>query len=100
MDAGVGTPLIMAIGIGFLHGKAHIDNLNVVNKYNKYPNATLIAQLLPVVAQVTHEIAQTSKYYSADWYANRNFDPVLYPIVDGKWTKTNPFTGKSVQQVA
>ena len=80
----------------------HIEDIvmNVVNKYNKYPNATLIAQLMPVVAQVTHEIAQTSKYYSADWYANRNFDPVLYPIVDGKWTKTNPFTGKSVQQVA
>lgn len=80
----------------------HIEDIvmNVVNTYNKYPNATLVAQLLPVVAQVTHEIAQTSKYYSADWYANNNFDPVLYPIVDGKFTKTNPFTGASVQQVA
>jgi hypothetical protein len=30
MDVGVGTPLIKAIGIGVLHGKARIDNLNVV----------------------------------------------------------------------
>jgi hypothetical protein len=36
MDVGVGTPLTKAIGTGALHGKAHIGNLNVVNKYNHH----------------------------------------------------------------
>jgi hypothetical protein len=36
MDVGDGTPLIKVTGTGALHGKAHIDNLNVVNKYSHH----------------------------------------------------------------